>query len=50
MRPAPAPKAAGDPLAVAVLVGEVEEVVDSVVEEADGADTSLQVLCRMRGA
>lgn len=49
MRHVPAPKAAaGDPLAVVVLAGEVEEAVGLVVEEADGADTSLQVPCRMR--
>jgi len=49
VRHAPAQKAAGDPLgAVAVLVGEVEEVVDLVVEEADGVDIRLQVPCKMR--
>ncbi len=48
VRHAPAPKAAGDPLAVVVLVGEAEEVVDLVVEEADGADTRLQAPCKMR--
>ena len=44
MRHAPAPKVAEDPLVVAVLVGEVEEVADLVVEEVDGADTRPQAL------
>lgn len=48
MRRAPAPKAAGDPLVVVVLVGEAEEVVDLVVEEADGADIRLRMPCKMR--
>jgi hypothetical protein len=48
VRHAPAPKVAGDPLAVVVLAGEVGEVVDLVVEEADGADTKLQVPCKLR--
>ena len=37
--------------AVVVLAGEVEEVVDLVVEEVeevDGADTKLQVPCKLR--
>lgn len=49
VRHAPAPKVAGDPLAVVVLGGEVEEVVDLVVEEEeDGADTKLQVSRKLR--
>jgi hypothetical protein len=48
VRHAPAPKAAGDPLAVEVLVGEVEEVADSVVEEVDGGDIRLQVPSKMK--
>ena len=54
MRHAPAPKAAGDPLAVVVvLVGEVEEaaglvVVEEEEVEVDGAGIKLQVPCKMR--
>jgi len=39
VRHGPVLKGARDPLAVAVLVEEVEGVVDSVAGEADGADT-----------
>ena len=48
VRHALAPKAAGDPLVAVVLVGEVEEVVDLVVEEVDDADTRLRAFCGMR--
>lgn len=47
VRRAPAPKAAGDPLVVVVLVGEAEEVVDLVEEEVDDADTRLRMPCKM---
>lgn len=50
MRRAPAPKAAGDPLVVVVLVEGVEEVADLVVEEVDGADTRLQLPSKMRAS
>ena len=50
MRHAPALKAAGDPLVVAVLVGEVEVVADLVVEEAEGADTRLHAPSKTRSS
>jgi len=49
VRHVPAPKAAGDPLVVVVvLVGEAEEAAGLVVEEVDGVDTRLQAPCKMR--
>ena len=47
MRHAPGQKAAGDRLAVVVLVGEAEGVADLVAEEADVGDIRPQAAGRM---
>ncbi len=46
-RRAPALKAAGDPLVVVALVGEVEEEEEEEEAAAEGADTRLRLLSRI---